>query len=129
MKEKIILNDRNNAKERIGRFRISDILIEKAPGEIMQLMSNMIITRAEHRFFSRQMEYEAFSPLFRENGVCENIPFYEIIATVDPDGNITFSANESEEVKGYASQDGMRAILNKPIAGVKEVYFKKPEEK
>lgn len=66
-------------KNRVGRFEISMELIEKAPQDVMAVMQNVIIVRAESMFIKDAITYDAYSPLFETVEDCSEVPTYEFV--------------------------------------------------
>lgn len=65
---------------RVGRFRISGKLLEVVDDEeLLELMGNFVIVRAEHHCVGDWIEYTAYSPLFGITDRGELIPFYDIL--------------------------------------------------
>ncbi len=70
---------KNKNINRIGRFRISLVLIEKAEYDnLVSVMKNFIVIRCEAMFASRELEYTAISHLFEEKEPNAIAPEYNI---------------------------------------------------
>ena len=65
-------------EERFGKFFIGRNLIEFEPDQVMRLMRNFLIVRAEMHLASMNVEYEAYSPLFDQVPIGEKRPTYII---------------------------------------------------
>jgi hypothetical protein len=65
---------------RVGCFRLSGELIYFAePKDLLKLMGNFFIVRAEHLFYSDHIEYVAYSPLFGLTDQGEEVPNYTLL--------------------------------------------------
>ena len=98
--------------KRKGKFYVSRRIGEMAiDNEWLRecLFSNFVIIRAEYLFYNDQIEYIAYSPLFREVEEGESIPRYELIITEqkDDEGNIIkydVEVKEREDIYVYDNQ-------------------------
>jgi hypothetical protein len=67
------------SKERIGRFRIGRNEIGRGWRNLLPIMGNFVIVRAEMKYSTDAIEYTGFSDLFEEvEEFCEP-PLYEIL--------------------------------------------------
>ena len=77
-------------ERRYGRFYITFDLLEDAPETIMErIMPNFVILKAEAIYSKRYIEYQAYSPLFRELPIWDDIPFYILFFGKDGELNVT----------------------------------------
>ena len=51
---------------RMGRFRISQDIVEHRPDAVLKIMARIIVVRCEHRYDARAFEYTAISDMFEE---------------------------------------------------------------
>lgn len=58
------MENMEDLKDRIGKFRISRELILDRPDIALEIMSKVIVTRCELMFHSDYFEYTAVSPIF-----------------------------------------------------------------
>lgn len=74
-------------RARIGTFSIHESLIEQCPALVMEIMSHMIVLRAEHRWDFKAFDYVAYSPYFEKVEEGMKYPEYliNIISTPDLD--------------------------------------------
>ena len=79
---------------RKGVFVIHNEILYRNPESVMALMSKVIVIRAEHLLMIHGIEYNAYSPLFREISQGEIIPTYEVIT--DSENNIYFEEQKLE---------------------------------
>ena len=75
----------------LGKFSIDMEVINMKPDIVRQIMSLMIIVRAEKIHYNDTIEYQAICPLFRPLKLGDCLPDYTIIIG---DGQVKF-----EEVK------------------------------
>ena len=76
-------------QNRIGKFRITDALFEISLGEIMKtIFPRVFITRAEHLYDRREMEYVGYCDLFEPNDFGSRAPEYQFIFHKQPDETI-----------------------------------------
>ena len=68
---------------RIGKFTISYLYLQTNKNDILTLMGNMIIVRAESLFHENVIEYIAYSELFDEIEQGLEIPSYIIYSSND----------------------------------------------
>jgi len=77
-------------ERRYGRFYITFDLLEDDPETIMErIMPNFVILKAEAIYTQRYIEYEAYSPLFRELVIWDDLPFYILFFGKDGELNVT----------------------------------------
>ena len=65
---------------RIGRFRITEAIIDANPKAVRKLMGKVIVVRAEF-MYGHNFEYIAISPEFDKIEEGLEVPKYDIIAT------------------------------------------------
>lgn len=69
---------------RLGRFKMSGYLLKK-PELILPVMANFVVVRCEYLYYSDEVAYVAFSPLFEVCAEHTEPPDYDIIARKDRD--------------------------------------------
>ena len=84
---------------RLGRFQIAITDNAVKPEEIMQLMAQCIVLRAEMLYESQSIHYTAHSGMFDIVPTGQIIPMYVIIIHNHSGGRKTFSARRIEEPK------------------------------
>ena len=70
-----------------GWFRITGEYIHENPWVVLAVMSKVIVLRAEYKFMTDTIEYEAISPEFRHNIEGCVIPQYHVIVHTKYDGD------------------------------------------
>jgi hypothetical protein len=80
-----------NIQNRAGKFTLREDIVNNFPQDVMNIMSNCIITRCEFRWYSGHFEYEAVSPMFSEIESGQMMPEYEVIIAHD---EVTFKLKE-----------------------------------
>ena len=76
-------------QNRIGKFSISDALIEQSLGEIMKtIFTRVFITRAEHLYNRREIEYVGYCDLFVPNKAGCRAPEYQFTFHKQLDGTL-----------------------------------------
>jgi len=90
-----------NLERRKGKFRISDDLIKQGDASrLLSLFGNMVIVRAEYLYWGC-IEYDAYSPLFREVESCAVIPEYTITGhDIYAGEEYVRTEYEAKEIKG-----------------------------
>ena len=71
---------------RIGRFRITEAIIDANPKAVRKLMGRMIVIRAEF-MYPHIFEYVAISPEFDKIEEGLEVPKYDMIVTAKKEGN------------------------------------------
>jgi len=80
-------------QNRIGRFAIKDDLLEASLGEVMKtVFPRVFITRAEHLYDRRAIEYIGYCDMFQQNDRGSYVPEYQFIFDKQPDGTILVDA-------------------------------------
>ena len=77
---------------RLGRFSITIDCIENVIDDMMQLMGQLIVVRAEMLYESEAIYYTAHSALFDEIKQGDAIPEYRIIVHKSNTGVLKFAA-------------------------------------
>ena len=54
-------------RRRVGKFRLSRMMIVASPEDAMAIMGKVIVVKAETLYYNDEIEYTAMSPLFDEN--------------------------------------------------------------
>jgi len=77
--------DANNLRQRFGRFSIREEMLIACPDQVLALLKDMIIVRAEFMFDTRSIEYVGMHATF--DVVPEGVmaPAYIAIITLTPD--------------------------------------------
>ena len=65
-------------KNRVGKFSISNIMLERNFGIVRSILSKCVVVRCEMIFANNLLEYVAISPEFDEREPGETIPEYEV---------------------------------------------------
>ena len=91
--------DVSNHRNRGGSFACSRALVQSAvegkdTGLFAQIMSQVIITKAEYDYVREQFNYTGYSPLFRELGANEIQPVYQFIVQTAPGNQAIITAEE-----------------------------------
>jgi hypothetical protein len=95
----------NIVKEnRIGKFLISSDIITNRPDVVQGVLGRCIVVRAEQLFYSGDVEYFAYSELFRPIERGDVVPRYkfELESTMRDDGHYSMAIKSVHEV----SSDG-----------------------
>ena len=74
------------SNRRLGKFWIRGDVIAESPSDVMKIMGQCVIIRAEHLYASDAIEYIAYSPQFATVKEGEIAPTYEWVCR---DGNWT----------------------------------------
>ena len=67
-----------DGQKRLGRFRLDDWLINNRFAEVRQLMSKLIVVRAEHLYAGLGVEYLAFCDDFEVVRPDAQEPYYQV---------------------------------------------------
>lgn len=81
----------------LGRFVITNEMIDTTPDIVRQIMGNCIITRAECMFHWNGISYVAISPKFRYVPFGSIAPKYKIVVVEDNVDPIMFIEEEKEK--------------------------------
>lgn len=82
-------------QNRIGKFRITDALIELSLKEIMnKIFSRVFIVKAEHLYDQRTMEYTGYCDLFEPQEFGYYASEYSFEFSKQPDGTILVSVKK-----------------------------------
>lgn len=65
-------------KNRVGKFSISNIMLERNFGIVRSILSKCVVVRCEMMFANNLLEYVAISPEFDEIEPGKTIPEYEV---------------------------------------------------
>lgn len=85
-------------QNRIGKFRVTDHLVEFGLGELMSnIFSKVFIVRAEHLAYMQCTEYVGYSELFKPQQRGNEPEDYVFEAKKEEDGNITITSKTFEE--------------------------------
>jgi len=76
-------------EHRYGYFKIPDSEIDDNPSDVMAIMAQVIILRAEHSYISQDIGYQAFSPHFDPVPLGELTPEYSFVISKNWMGKIT----------------------------------------
>jgi hypothetical protein len=79
--------------KRVGKFVISECLVEDAPSTVQALMGKLIVIRCEHRYADGCFHYTALCDEFEEVPVGNVIPKYAVIGTTVGD-KVVFKFNK-----------------------------------
>jgi len=74
---------------RRGKFVVNYDLVIKNPEQMMKVLSNVLIIRAENDFVKNQITYSGFCESFDEVAYHHEAPFYQAEITEHPDKTIT----------------------------------------
>lgn len=69
----------DSIKNRYGRFRVSDVMVDTDPTSLLLLGSKVVVVKCEHEYSTRTFDYTALSPMFEEIPDCMVPPEYDII--------------------------------------------------
>lgn len=69
---------REHMSRQIGRFRIDNVYVQNDWRELLVLLADVVIIRAEHRFDMRAIEYVGFCERFEEVEDGAQVPEYEL---------------------------------------------------
>ena len=69
-----------NKLNKLGKFHISQEIIEANPEAVMKLFAEMVVLKCEclYQYISHRFEYIAYSPRFEELEPGQKIPFYNV---------------------------------------------------
>lgn len=101
----------DDIKKRRGKFFINDSLIDTAPELIYEIMSKMIIIRAEHYFHDRTIQYMALSKDFEPVEDGAETPSIEIGCRQEDDGKWIVVCNYLDKNADDDSADRFNGIL------------------
>jgi hypothetical protein len=92
---KVKPKERRERDRRIGRFSVSEVLIEQEPELFKKhIMAQMIVVRAEMVYMSRTIEYTSICDLFEELPQGYVPPEYSIWVTKGDDGEVSVEAKK-----------------------------------
>lgn len=71
-------------RNKVGKFKIQDIVIETQPEIVLDVMSRVIVLNAKYLEIEGAYEYYGYSEMFDEIAMGEIVPEYEFIITRHP---------------------------------------------
>lgn len=86
-------------RSRIGRFHVPEDYIEDWTDEALGLFGHFVILRAEFHLRTREIEYDAYSPLFDVVPKDCIIPHYSIECQRHSDGTVEYRAIRKDQDK------------------------------
>ncbi len=84
---------RPQSPHKLGWFEVTQELIEFGWEDMLPIMSNFVVVRAEQRYDTQTVRYLAYSPLFTIVDRVSQAPWYQIVCHRTEDGGITVTAN------------------------------------
>lgn len=71
-------------RNKVGKFKIQDIVIETQPEIVLDIMSRVIVLNAKYLETEGAYEYYGYSEMFDEVAMGDIVPEYEFIITRHP---------------------------------------------
>lgn len=68
-------------RNKVGKFKIQDIVIETQPEIVLDVMSRVIVLNAKYLEIEGAYEYYGYSEMFDEVAMGETVPEYDFIIT------------------------------------------------
>lgn len=75
---------------RLGQFTITFDLIDRNPEIVREMMSDLIVVRAESMWHFRAIDYIAVGPPFEEVPEALRVPTYHAEIRQEPNGDVKF---------------------------------------
>lgn len=106
----------NIVKEnKIGTFTLQMDVLERYPEVVMQVMSKLIVVRAEFMFHSKEVEYMAYSNMFEHVTFGSKVPKYNLIVEIktEEDAQVLHKISVERKIESFMVAQDRRIRVRK----------------